>query len=65
MREERKVRKVTWENRDLHDPAVEESLTSGGVELSAQTQMALNLSTKEELLEATTPILVVVVTISV
>ena len=52
-------------HRDLLDPAVEESLMSGGVELSVQTQMALNLSTKEELLEPNTLILVVVVTISV
>ena len=35
---------MTWENRDLLDPAVEESLMSGGVELPAQTQLELNLS---------------------
>ena len=46
-----KVRKVTWENRDLLDPGLEESLMSGGVELPAQTQQELNLSMLEELLE--------------
>ena len=58
------VRQEPLDHWDLLDPAVEDLLTSGGVEPSAQTQMALNLSTKEELLEATTPILVVVATIS-
>ena len=43
--------KVTRENRDLLDPAVEESLMSGGVELPAQIQMELNLSTLDKLLE--------------
>ena len=58
------VRQEPLAHRDFLDPEVEDLLTSGGVELSAPTQMALNLSTKEELLEATTPILVVVATIS-
>ena len=44
-------RKVTWENRDVLDPGVEESLMSGGVELPAQTQQELNLSMLEELLD--------------
>ena len=62
---ERMVRQEPLDHRDLLDPVVEESLMPGGVELSAQTQMALNLSTKEELLEPNTLMLVVVVTISV
>ena len=57
-------RKVTWENRDHLDPAVEDLFMLGGVEPSAPIQQELNLSKMEELLEATTPILVVVVTIS-
>ena len=47
-------RKVTWENVDLLDPGVQESLMSVGVELPARTQMELNLSMLDELLEVTT-----------
>ena len=43
--------KVTWENRDLLDPGVEESLMSGGVEPLAQTQLELNLSMLDEPLD--------------
>ena len=43
--------KVTWENRDLLDPGVEESLMSGGVEPPAQTQQELNLFMLDKLLE--------------
>ena len=46
-------RKVTWENRDLLDQGLEESLISGGVELPAQTQQELNLSILDELLDLT------------
>ena len=46
-------RKVTWENRDLLDPGLEESLMSGGVELPVQIQMELNLSMLDELLDLT------------
>ena len=63
-RMKQEVRQEPLDHRDLLDPAVEVSLMSGGVELPAQTQMALNLSTKEELLEAFGLILVVVVTVS-
>ena len=54
MREE----KVTWENRALLDPEVEESLMSGGVEQPAQTQLVLNLSMLEEPLDLPLQILV-------
>ena len=50
-------RKVTWENRDLLDPAVEESLMSGGVELPAQIQQELNLYVDVHSMSACVPIL--------